>query len=156
MCLAHHTNDLCEQRLCAHALGGHDERAGTVHCPASHLGLSGLFDGDRFARHHRLVDCRRAFKHAAVYGDPLARPHPKPVANMNKLDRDIFFTIIGMQFPRGLRRKSEQVSNRRARACAGAELENLSEQDQHDNHRSWLEVDRYLIAHPKRFGKDAG
>ncbi len=64
--LAHHLDDLGEQRVAAHALGPHHEAPGAVDGGARDRVAFLLLDGDRFAADHRLVDRARSFDDLAV------------------------------------------------------------------------------------------
>ena len=68
------------KRVAADPLGAHDERPGAVDGAAGDLVARPLFDRQRLAGQHRLVDVAGAVEHDAVDRDFFARPHPQPVA----------------------------------------------------------------------------
>ncbi len=81
--LAHHPDDLREQRLAPDALRLHDELAGGVHRPARHCAAWSLLDGNRLTGDHRFVDGAFAFEHHAIDGNAFAWPHAKSVTDVH-------------------------------------------------------------------------
>ncbi len=144
--LAHHADDLREQGLAADALRAHDEAAGAVHRCPGHLVGRLLLDGNRLAGHHRFVDAGRPFQDDAVHRHLLARPHAKPVAMLDLIERLVALGAIVEDKPRDLGREPEQRLQRAARPAAGAQLQHLAKKHQRDDDRGRLEVERDLAA----------
>ena len=90
--LADHAHDLGQQRLAADALGPHDEAAGAVDRPADDAAAWRLLDRNRLAGDHRLVDGARAFEDHAVDGHLLTGADAEPVARLDVIERNIFFS----------------------------------------------------------------
>ena len=93
--LAHHADDLREQRVAADSLGAHDESAGSVDGRADQAVARFLFDRDWLARDHRLVDRAGPFHDDAIDGNLLARPHAQAIAGDDAIERDVLFAAVG-------------------------------------------------------------
>ena len=77
----HHLHDLREQRFAADAFRSHHERAVAVDRAADNA-LARLFlNRNRFARHHRFIDCARALEHDTIDRDFFARTHAQAIAS---------------------------------------------------------------------------
>ena len=112
-------------------------------------------DRNRFAAHHRLVNRGRPFNDDAVDRNLFAGPHAQDVANLNVGERNVLLTSVTHP-SRGLRRQAEQFSNRGARAVPRAKLHHLTEQHEHGDHDSGVEVRLDRAAHLEPGRKDAG
>jgi hypothetical protein len=76
---------------------------------------------------------------------------------MNVLDRHVLVGPVATHQAGRLRRQTEQRSNGSARLAARAQLEQLSELYQHDDHRRGLEVHRHAaIGHAERVWEETG
>ena len=92
--LADELHDARQQRLAAHALGAHDERAGAVDGCSDHFAVRRLFDRHGFAGDHGLVDGAAAFEENAIHGDFFSRAHAQTVSGLDLLERDILLTAV--------------------------------------------------------------
>jgi len=100
-------HDLRKHGLSTHLLRTDDEAARGVHRCANDLVRCPLADRQRLTGQHRLINRTASFDHRAVYRHFLARPNPQEVADMDMIERDIFFTAIGQDSPCGLRRQTQ-------------------------------------------------
>ena len=98
--VAHHPDDLRQERVAPDAPRLHHDRAGAVDGASGDRRTTPLLDRDRFPRHHRFVDRRRTVDDDAVDRHALAGPDPQPVADDARAPAE------------------RPVRNRRARAAA--------------------------------------
>ena len=153
--LADQPDDLCQQRVAADALRLHHKGAGAVDGATGDLARGGLLHGNGFARHHGLVDGRRAFRDDAVHRHALTRSHAQPVADRHVLERHILLCPRGIDPPCRRGREAQQLLDRRAGLTPCSQFEDLAEQHEHDDDRRRLEVDADLIAvRPERCGEE--
>ncbi len=154
--LAHHSDDLGQQRVRSDSQSLHDERPRSVDRATSQPAVRDLLDGNRLASHHRLVHAARALANDAVHGNALSWPDSQSIADLDVLQRDVALDSIRVGTASCLWRKSEERAYRRARPAASAQLQHLPEQDEHGNHRRRLEVDRNCALHAKRMRQSVG
>ena len=153
----HHLDDAGEHGVAADLVGPHHERARLVERAADHAvaGLPG--HRHRLAGHHQFVDGRAAVDDRAVDRDLFARPHPQPVADRDRGERDLLVAAVRAEPPRRGGREAEQRADRPRGALAGAQLEHLAEQHQHGDDGRRLEIDRdRAVMAAERGRKDAG
>ena len=81
---------------------------------------------------------------ARVTFHSFAGPHPEPIANTHRLERDVLLGAVRSEPMRNRRRQRQQPTDCCAGAASGAQLQQLSEEDEcHDDSRR-LEVQRKL------------
>ncbi|EAQ04289.1 hypothetical protein OB2597_09104 [Pseudooceanicola batsensis HTCC2597] len=137
----HHLHDAAERRVLAHALGLHQERSGLVQRAAGDRLALDLLDRDGFAGDHAFIDRGPSLGHHAVHRHALARTHPQDVACPEHVQRDVLLGLAG-DAPRGLGGEAHQRADRVAGAFARGQLHHLPQQDEHEDHRRRLEIDR--------------
>ena len=93
----------------------------------------------RLAGHHRLVDRRLPVDHDAVHRHLLARPDAQEIAGADLVERNVVLTAVPHP-PRGFRRETEELPDRRAGSVARTKLEHLAEQHQHHDDDGGVEV----------------
>ena len=108
--------------------------------PMTRSGCS-FFHRHRLAGHHRFVHGAGAFEDHAVHRHLLAGPDAQAIAGLHPIERHVFLGAVLAHAARGLRGEAEQRPDRRARLTARAQLEDLPEQHERDDHRRGLEVD---------------
>ena len=149
--LAHHAHDLREQRVCADALALHHERAGAVDRAAGDADRPALFStgiGSPVTIDSSTLDAPSITTPSTGIRSPgRTRSRSPTCTSASGTSRSV---AIGVDAPRGLRRKAEQVADRRARAAARAQLEHLPEQHEDDDHRRRLEIHGDGAVHPER------
>ena len=123
----HHGHDPRQERFPTDLLGANDERAGAVDGRAHDLRARRLFDRQRLARDHRLVDRASAVENQAVHRNLLTRPDPQAVADVDLAERHVLLAAVGADPPGAGRRQSEELAQRRAGFAARLELEHLAE-----------------------------
>ena len=135
-----HLNDSRQHRLAPDSFSHHQETAGLIHSAAGNFVARLFFDRHGFTREHRFIDRRFAFNDFAVDWNFLARAHAKLIADVHFVERDfqLFSVADNVRF---LRSKIEQRANRSSRATTRAKFQDLSEQHEHGDNRSRLEVD---------------
>ncbi len=143
--VAHHADDLGEQRVATHALGAHDEASRPVHRATRDARTGRLLHRDGLAGDHRLVDAAAALEHDSVDGNLLARSHAQPIVHLDILDPDVALATVVTQPSRRLRRQPEERAQRAAGPAARAQLEHLADQDQRGDDRGGLEVERDAV-----------
>ena len=99
-----------------------------------------LGDGHRLAGHQRLVDGGLAVFDEPVDGDLLAGADPEQVADLDLVEGDVLFGAVVADAARGLGGEVEQGLDGAGGRLAGAELEDLAEQDEGGDDGGGLEV----------------
>lgn len=151
---AHHADDLREKSVAAHSLGTHDESASSVDGRADQAVARFLLDGDWLAGNHRFVNRTDPLHYHAIDGDFLARPHAQPISGDDVIERDILLAAVGPDHACGLRRQSQERSDRAAGIASSPKLQDLAEQHQRSDSGGRLEVNRHgTIGAAKRIGK---
>ena len=154
--LADHAHDLSQQRLGADTLGFHDERSGAVDGAARHLAARPFFHRDRLARHHRFVNRRRGRRWTTPSTGTRSPGRTRSRSPTRTCSSGISCSVPSyFDTPCRFRREAEQLFDRGARAAPRAQFEDLPEQDEHDDDRGRLEVDRHVPAHAKRMREQA-
>src|SRR3546814_15902574 len=93
--------------------------------------------------------------HLAVDRHLVARAHAQAIAMLNPLERNFLLVAAGAHPSGGLRRKIEKRTQRAAGPLAGAQLQHLTEQDQHNDYGGHLIIDAKFAGRiAKRGGKD--
>ena len=115
--LGDHRDDLCEQRVAADPARLEDEPTGRVQRAAGDGRADRLLDRHRLAGDHRFVDAAAALDDDAVDRHALARSHAQSIADVDQLERDVFFTRA-RDPARGLRCEAEQCADRAGRRVA--------------------------------------
>ncbi len=152
--LAHHADDLREQRVAADTFGAHDESAGSVDSRADQPVARFFLDRDWLAGDHRFVNRAGPLLYDAIDRNFLARPHAQSITGDDAIERDILLAAVGPDDARGLRRQSEQRFDRAARIASSSKLEDLAEQHQRRDRGGRLEIDRYrTVGGTERIGK---
>ena len=108
--LAHHPDDLREQRLAPDALGFHDELAGSVHRPARHFAV---WKSSRLESAHRSPSIRRpcfAFEHHTIHGNAFAWSHAKSVTDVDLIEQYVALGTVRFNLARRLRREAREGS----------------------------------------------
>ena len=120
--------------------------------------VAGLFGHrHRFAGHHRFVQRRMPLDHRAVDRHLFAGAHAQPVADHDRLERDLLFGSVVRDAPRRLRREVEERADGAGGLLARPQFQHLAEQHQHGDHRGGLEIDRdRAVFGAERRRKDAG
>ena len=108
----------------------HDEAAAAVERAADERGAGRLLDRQRLAGDHGFVDGTGALDHLAVDGHPVAWADAQEVAGMDGIERDLLVAAVGAHPARGLGGEAQQRLDGAAGALAGAQLQDLAEQDQ--------------------------
>src|SRR5204862_5630253 len=91
----------------------------------------------------------------AVHRNLLARPHAADVAHLHVAER--YSALLSIAYDASsLRRKAEQLPDRRARLAARAQLEYLSEQHEHRDHRGGVEIGFNDAVHAEARREHAG
>ena len=126
--------------------------AALVQRAADHSVARALADGHRFAGEHGFIDRASPLDDFAIHGDLLARPHAEPIADFDRVERDLLVGAIAMDQPRGLWRKIEQRADRAAGLLARSQLQHLPEQDERRDDRRGFEIDgdRAVVAAESR------
>ena len=137
--VADHAHNLREQRVAADALGAHgyaavDRNRGTDDAIAWRL-----VHRHRLAGHHRLVHRRLPVDDDAVHGNLVARPDAQEITGADLVERNILLAAA-VHPPRGLRRETEELPDRRSRLVARPKLQHLAEQHQHHDDDRRVEV----------------
>ena len=96
----------------------------------------------RLAGDHGFVDGASALQHFSIDWNAFSGTDAQLVADLHKFDRNVFVGGAVLYPPGRLWRQIEQSADRAARLRAGAQFENLAEQDQYGNDRRGLEIDR--------------
>ena len=138
--LGNHPDDLREQRLVADPLGLDGHRAVDADRRADDLVAGPLIHRDRLAGHHRLVQGARRRRSTTPSTGTFARAHAQPVAALH--------AIQAARPPRGHRERCEpcsaarleQAAGWRRRCDAARGFEDLSEQHEHRDDDSRVEV----------------
>src|SRR3546814_12399599 len=80
------------------------------------------------------LDRAASIEHLAVDRHLVARAHAQAIAMLNPLERNFLLVAAGAHPSGGLRRKIEKRTQRAAGPLAGAQLQHLTEPDQHNNY----------------------
>ena len=144
----HHRDDLREDGVGTDPARLDDQASAPVERRAGHRVAGPLFHRQRLAGQHRLVDRRASRDDASIDGHLLSRPHPKPVADLHRLEGDLLLASVGAQDQRRRWRQVHQRPDGGAGPVAGAKLEDLAEEHQHDDDGRGLEIDPDLSAVP--------
>ena len=101
--------------------------------------------GDRhaLAGDHALVEVRGAFDDRRVDCHALAGPDDHDITDANRLDRDLGVTV-GPPDSGGLRREPDEPADRVGGMAPGSRLEVATQEDQGDDRRGRVEVQRQL------------
>ena len=143
--LGHEADDLGEDRVPADPGRAHGQRPGRVDGRADDLVAGRLANGDALAGDHALVDRRATVDDDAVDRDLLARPHPDDVADRDGRDRDVELLAV-TQDARCSRREADETAHGVRRRGSRPRLEIAPGQDQGDDRRGGVEVERQLLA----------
>ena len=155
LCFRDHGDDLRQQGIAADAFGAHHEAARGVDRGPGHLVSGDLLRRQRLAGDHRFIDRAVALEHHAVDRDFLAGPYAQAIAGNNVFERDVLVAAVVAQPARALGRQIEQRADGAAGLGAGAQLEDLAEEDEGDDDRRRLEIERHLpVGIAERGGKD--
>ena len=139
--LLHEAHDLRERGVGADARRAEAQGPAGVDRASRDVVARALFDRDRFAGEHRLVDGGVAGDHETVGRDRLARPHDDDVADLQLVDRHVLFRSPGSPHARRLRAEREQAADRVGGVRASARLEVPADEDQRDDRRGGLVVE---------------
>ena len=154
--LGHHLDDLRQQGVGAHLVGAHDEGSGLVES-AGHDAVADIL-GHRhgLAGHHGFVDSDPTLQEFAIDRDLLSGPYPQAVADGDLVKRDIFIDAVRPDSARGLGREVQQGADRARRLFAGAQFQNLPDEDQHGDDRRRLEIHRRAAVGLQEGGREQG
>src|SRR5690606_39095092 len=97
---------------------------------------------------HGFVDRRAALHDAAVDGNAVAGANPQAVTLLHLVPRYVRLAAVSRDPASRLRSKVEQRADRRARALARPEFKHLAQEDERDDNRGRLEIDRHRSAMP--------
>ena len=135
-------DDAGEERVAADLLRAEDEAARAVQRAAGDALAVRLLDRDGLAGDRRLVDRARTLDHGPVDRDPLARPHAQEIAGVDRVEGHVGLAAVGLEPAGRGRGELQQSADGAPGAGAGAQLEHLADEDEGDDHRGRLEVDR--------------
>ena len=154
--LGHHLDDLRQQGVRAHLVGAHDKGSGLVE-RAGHDPVADLL-GHRhgLAGHHGFIDSDPAIQKFAIDRDLLSGSDPQAVADGDLVKRDIFIDTIRADPACGLGREVQQGADRARGLFAGAQFQNLADEDQHGDDRRRLEIDRRASVGLEEGGRKQG
>ena len=141
--VTHHAYNLCKKGFSTDAVGPHDEGAGAIDGAARNPGIGGFFHGNGLACDHRFIYAAAAFQHQSVDRNFLAGPDAEAVSHRYVFERYIFLAPVRANFAGGFRGQPQQRLESAAGLAAGAQLQDLAQQDQSHDHRGGLEVDRH-------------
>ena len=150
--LRHLGDDAGENRLGAHPLRPHDERAGLVERAPRQRIARPLLHRQGLAGEHALVDGGATLGHDAVHGHALARPQPEPVAGAHFLQRHVGLAFL-REPARGAGCETHEGADGIARPLPRAGLHHLARQHEREDHRGRLEVGRRLSAGAEHGGR---
>jgi hypothetical protein len=155
LCLGHHLDDARQHRVMPDLVGADHQRPGLVQRAADHL-VSGRFaDRHGFACHHGFVERGAAVLDGAVDWHLFAWPNAQAVAHRDHLEPDLFLVSARTDAPRRLWCEVEQRLDRARSALAGAQFQNLPEQDEHGDYRGRFEIDGHrAVRRPEGGGED--
>ena len=115
-----------------------------------------FFYRDRFAGDHGFVDGAAAFEDDAIDGNFFAGAYAEFVAGLDVFERDVFFCALAPRSARRFRREIEESSDGGAGAAAGAEFQDLAEQDECGDGGRGFEVDVGISAHARDSADESG
>ena len=112
-------DDLRENRIFAHFIGDHQERAGLIDGAADQFVAGFLFHRHRFAGEHGFVHRTAALSDRAVDRNLFTRSHAEEIALVNVLQRDLLFYTVAHDAGRGGSERHE-LANSPARSSTGS------------------------------------
>ena len=137
---ADHTHDLGEQRVRTDLLGFDEQPACAVDRSGDHLAAWLLLDWNRLTRDHRFVRSAAAFRDDSVGRNLFAWPNAQQIADLDLIERRVFFSPVRFDAPSCLRCQAEQSLDRTAGLTAGLQFQNLPEQNQDRHHHGGVVV----------------
>ena len=142
-------HDARKEGVGTHLVRAEDKATGAVDGAAGHAVASLLFHGQGLAGDHGFVHRGGAFLDHAVHRHARAGTDPQPVAGMHlgKGDLGLGDTV---ETDGGGRGEIEEGLDGAGGLGAGAELQHLADQDQHDDDGGGLEVDVHHTVGPHR------
>ena len=114
-------------------------------CPvqsgAEDLVAGALLDGQALAGQHGLIDRALAAPHDPVHRNLLARPNEDEIAGSDLVDRYVLLAAVP-DYSRRLRLQAHQAADGVSRARLGSRFQQAAHQEERDDDRGGLEIDR--------------
>ena len=145
-----HGDDPRQHGVCADSRRPEAECARAVDRAANDGGAFGFLDGHRFAGDHAFIDVGAPGEHLAIDCDALAGADMQHIAQRHLGNWQLGDLAAALD-PRGRGFQPDQPLDRRPGAALRPCLEESTEQDQRDNDRRGLEIDR-----PRALGQQPG
>ena len=144
MSLFHHADDLGQHSPLADLGGDIPEAPCGVHCAAVHRRTGGLFYWKALPGEHGLVHHRNPVDHLPVHWQFLSWTDSHRVA-CHHLGYRYLGSLSVADYPGRRRPVPQQFTDRIRRLPLGASLQKPAQQDQGDDHRRRVEIDRRIV-----------
>ncbi|GEM_PF-5777004 len=133
-------HDLGQQRVRSDLLGCHDQATGAVHGAAQHFVPRDFLYRNRLPGDHGFIDGTAPIDHRAIRRELFSGPNAQALSRSKLLDGYVAFLAVGFEQMRLFGGQAEEFLDRAAGLTAGAEFENLTQQDENGHHGGSVEV----------------